>query len=236
MTPAPAHLLVVDDDLVACTRQRHYFETQGFRVSVAHNGTEMWRIVNAQAPALILLDVGLPGKDGLDLARELRAHDDYLGIILVTARDDDVDKIVGLESGANDYVTKPFNSRELLARVKIVLRETWQRRPAHGGASRQFGRWTLDLMQRSLYDEQGQRVVLTRGEMAILAALAQRPGAVLARSRLMEEVSDRAEETSERTVDVLISRLRRRLETNPRQPELIITVRGEGYLLLGSRQ
>ena len=236
MTLAPAHLLVVDDDLVACTRQRHYFETQGFQVSVAHDGTEMWRIVNAQSPALILLDVGLPGKDGLDLARELRAYDDYLGIILVTARDDDIDKIVGLESGANDYVTKPFNSRELLARVKIVLRETWQRRPAHNGAIRQFGHWTLDLMRRSLYDEQGRRIVLPRGEMAILAALAQRPGTVLTRHRLMDEVSDRAEDASERTVDVLISRLRRRLEADPRHPELIITVRGEGYLLLGSRQ
>lgn len=236
MNPAPAHLLVVDDDLVACTRQQHYFEAQGFHVSVAHDGQAMWRIVNAQPPALVLLDVGLPGKDGLDLARELRAHDDYLGIILVTARDDDVDKIVGLESGANDYVTKPFNSRELLARVKIVLRETWRRRPVHEGTQRSFGRWTLDLIQRSLYDEHGKRAALPRGEMAILAALAERPGMVLDRGRLMEQVSMRSDNVSERTVDVLISRLRRRLETDPHRPESIVTVRGEGYVLLGSRQ
>lgn len=236
MTPAPAHLLVVDDDLVACSRQRHYFEAHGFRVSVAHDGMEMWRIVTAQDPALVLLDVGLPGKDGLDLARELRAQDDYRGIILVTARDDDVDKIVGLESGANDYVTKPFNSRELLARVKIVLRETWERRPAHQGTLRRFGRWTLDLIQRSLYDQDGGRLVLSRGEMAILAALANRPGAVLDRGRLMDHVSERTDTASERTVDVLISRLRHKLEDDPQQPELIVTVRGEGYVLLGSRQ
>lgn len=232
MTTGSAHLLVVDDDLVACTRQRHYFELQGYQVSVAHNGAEMWQIVNRQAPALILLDVGLPGKDGLDLARELRAHDEYLGIILVSARDDDVDKIVGLESGANDYVTKPFNSRELLARVKIVLRETWRRRPNDEGRQRKFGRWTLDLVQRSLYDENGSRIAFPRGEMAILTALADRPGTVISRAQLMAHVSERAHFTSDRSVDVLISRLRRRLETDPQQPELIITVRGEGYVLL----
>jgi len=233
MNPAPVHLLVVDDDLVACARHRHYFEAQGYRVSVAHDGMEMWRVVKAHAPAAILLDIGLPGKDGLDLARELRAHDDYLGIILVTARDDDVDKIVGLESGANDYVTKPFNSRELLARVKIVLRETWKRRPDHQGALRRFGQWQLDLAQRGLYDQDGKRIALSRGEMGILAALAARPGAVLSRSQLMHHVSDRPDDASERTVDVLISRLRRKLEDNPQLPELIVTVRGEGYVLLG---
>lgn len=221
--------------MVACTRQRHYFESQGFQVSVAHDGDGMWEIVKAQAPALVLLDVGLPGKDGLDLARELRAHDDYLGIILVTARDNDIDKIVGLESGANDYVTKPFNSRELLARVKIVLRETWRRRPNGEGRQRRFGRWHLDLVQRSLYDEAGRRMACPRGEMAILTALADRPGTVLSRAQLMEHVSERADTTADRSIDVLISRLRRRLEHDPSNPELIVTVRGEGYVLLAAR-
>jgi DNA-binding response OmpR family regulator len=115
-------ILVVDDDPVTCTRLKGYFSTEGYDMFVAHNGQDMWDVLNRQAIAVVLLEVGLPGKDGLELARELRAHSDELGIILVSGRSDDVDKIVGLESGANDYVTKPFNSRELLARVKIVLR------------------------------------------------------------------------------------------------------------------
>lgn len=236
MNSVPVHLLVVDDDPVACTRHQHYFESHGYRVSVAPDGREMWRIMTAQPVALVLLDVGLPGKDGLELARELRSYDDYLGIILVTARDDDVDKIVGLESGANDYVTKPFNSRELLARVKIVLRETYYRRPEHHGSVRLFGRWRLDLTHRSISDDQDQRLLLSHGEMALLVALAERPGSVLSRERLMHFISHRPAEASDRTVDVLVSRLRRKLEDNPHEPELIITVRGEGYALMARRQ
>lgn len=231
MNDIPVHLIVVDDDLVACTRSQHYFETHGYRVSVAHNGAQMWRIMAAQPAALILLDIGLPGKDGLELARELRAHDDYLGIILVTARDDDIDKIVGLESGANDYVTKPFNSRELLARVKIVLRETHQRRPDNSDSLRQIGRWTLNLAQRFIVNGEGERLMLSRGEMEILVALARHPGMVLSRHQLMHHVSNRPDEASDRTIDVLISRLRRKLETDPQNPELIVTLRGEGYIL-----
>src|SRR5690606_25774773 len=122
-------LLVVDDDPITCARHKAYFERHDYIVVVANSGAEMWQQMHHHCIALILLDVGLPGKDGLELARELRVHDDYLGIILVSGRDDDIDKIVGLESGANDYVTKPFNSRELLARVKIVLRQTHRLRP-----------------------------------------------------------------------------------------------------------
>ena len=236
MNDSPVHLIVVDDDLVACARNQHYFEGHGYRVSIAHNGAEMWRILTAQPAALILLDVGLPGKDGLELARELRAHDDYLGIILVTARDDDIDKIVGLESGANDYVTKPFNSRELLARVKIVLRETHHRRPSDTHSLRQIGRWSLDLTQRFIYSEMGERLILSRGEMEILVALARRPGTVLSRHQLMEYVSNRPYDASGRTIDVLISRLRRKLEDDPQNPELIVTLRGQGYTLFTGRQ
>jgi two-component system torCAD operon response regulator TorR len=236
MIPPAIHLLVVDDDLVACTRHQHYFEAQGYRVSVAHDGMQMWCIMDVDAPAAVLLDVALPGKDGLELARELRARDEHLGIIFVTARDDDVDKIVGLESGANDYVTKPFNSRELLARVKIVLRDTWHRRPVDQGRQRSFGRWRLNLAQRSLYDEHGERYMLTQGEMSVLAALADRPGTVLSRSQLLHHLSERPSETSVRSVDVLISRLRRKLEDYPGHPALIVTARGQGYVLMGVRQ
>lgn len=227
-----AHLIVVDDDMVTCVRAQHYFQAQGYRVSVAHNGTEMWRILSSDPAALILLDVGLPGKNGIELARELRAHDDYLGIILVTSHDEDTDKIIGLESGANDYVTKPFNSRELLARVRIVLRETHHRRPDTLQAVCQLGRWTLNLTQRFVADEHGERLTLSRGEMEVLVALAHQPGVAISRSQLMQHVSQRPGDASERTIDVLISRLRRKLEADPQNPGLIVTLRGKGYTLV----
>lgn len=233
MYKTPIKILVVDDDLLTCTRHKHYFEAQGYQVQIAHNGLEMWQAISNNQPALILLDIGLPGKDGLELARELRAHDEYLGIILVTARDDDIDKIVGLESGANDYVTKPFNARELLARVKIVLRETYMRKPDHSQTTRLFGKWTLDIHRRHLIDNNNQQMVLSRGEMSLLVMLAQRPGTTVSRQALMQQISDRPWDASDRTIDVLVSRLRRKLETNPQHPELIITMRGEGYALIG---
>lgn len=229
-------LLVVDDDLVTCMRHKSYFEAQGYQVAVAHDGSGMWLALDTHQVAIVLLDVGLPGKDGLELARELRAHDGYLGIILVTSLDDDIDKIVGLESGANDYVTKPFNSRELLARVKIVLRETHNRRPAVDQDMRSFGKWRLDLSSRSLEDEAGAKMILSRGEMDLLAALARAPGTVLGRERLMRSVSQRPSDSSDRTIDVLVSRLRKKLETDPASPQLLVTVRNEGYALVAVRQ
>lgn len=229
-------LLVVDDDLLTCTRHKAYFEAQGYQVVVAHDGSDMWLAIDTHPVAVVLLDVGLPGKDGLELARELRAHDGYLGIILVTSLNDDIDKIVGLESGANDYVTKPFNSRELLARVKIVLRETHHRRPTIDTDMRSFGRWRLDLSCRSLEDEDGAKLILSRGEMDLLATLARVPGTVLSRERLMRSVSQRPSETSDRTIDVLVSRLRKKLEADPANPQLLVTVRNEGYALVALRQ
>ncbi len=234
MTPLPIPLLVVDDDLLTCARHQAYFEAQGYAVSVAHHGDAMWRIIKDQAIALVLLDVGLPGKDGLELARELRAHDNALGIILVSARDDDIDKIVGLESGANDYVTKPFNSRELLARVKIVLRVTQQQQAKPTGTRRHFGPWCLNVTHRTLQRRDGEHVMLPRGEMDLLTTLALAPGAILSRDRLMHSISQRAWEVSGRTIDVLVSRLRNKLEDDPRNPQWIITVRNQGYVLMGT--
>jgi two-component system torCAD operon response regulator TorR len=230
----PIKLLVVDDDAITCARHKAYFEGHGYTVSVANNGSEMWRAFETDPIALVLLDVGLPGKDGLELARELRAHDDYLGIILVTGRDDDVDKIVGLESGANDYVTKPFNSRELLARVKIVLRETYRRRPESDGNQRVFGGWTLDLSYRKLLDDKGEEIMLPKGEMDLLITLARRPGIAIERARLMQSVSQRPWDATDRSIDVLISRLRKKLELDPKNPQLIVTVRSEGYALIAN--
>lgn len=231
MENTPVEILVVDDDPVACARLKAYFSAEGYAVFVARDGGEMQRVLDSEAISVVLLDVGLPGKDGLELARELRARDDGLGIILVSGRSDDVDKIVGLESGADDYVTKPFNSRELLARVKIVLRGL-RGRASKGSGSIRFGRWTFDIAHRRLQGSDGKREILTRGEFDLLAALASHPGVVLSRERLMQTVSHRAWDPNDRTIDVLISRLRDKLEDDPRHPEIITTVRGEGYVLI----
>lgn len=232
MENSPVKLLVVDDDPITCKRLEAYFTAEGYVVFLAHNGQEMWQVLASQDVAVLLLDVGLPGKDGLELARELRARDDVIGIILISGHDDDVDKIVGLESGADDYVTKPFNARELLARVKIVLRSARRQHQARIHTSLTLGRWHFDLKQRRLLDPQGQQEVLTRGELELLSALASHPGTVLSRERLMQNVSHRAWDPGDRTIDVLISRLRDKLEDDPKKPKLIVTVRSEGYVLM----
>lgn len=232
MKISPIQLLVVDDDIVACARHHAYFEQQGYKVVVAHDGTQMWQALQNHTIGLVLLDVGLPGKDGLELARELRAKDRHLGIILVSARDDDIDIIVGLESGANDYVTKPFNSRELLARVKITLRATHLKRPKDSENLIRFGIWTLDILNRSLQNSNDRYEILPRGEMDLLIALARKPRSTLSRERLMHSVSQRAGDVTSRSIDVLVSRLRRKLEANPKDPQLILTVRNEGYILM----
>lgn len=232
MEHSPVKLLVVDDDPITCKRLEAYFTAEGYVVFLAHNGQEMWQVLDRHDIAVLLLDVGLPGKDGLELARELRARDDVLGIILVSGRDDDVDKIVGLESGADDYVTKPFNARELLARVKIVLRGARRQASKRVPHSLKFGRWVFDISQRRLSDQQGQPEVLTRGELDVLSALASHGGEVLSRERLMQTVSHRSWDPGDRTIDVLISRLRDKLEDDPKKPKLIMTVRSEGYVLM----
>lgn len=224
-------LLVVDDDPVTRARLEAYFSEAGYDMRAVDNGEKMWDVLRAQHIDVVLLDVGLPGKDGLELARELRVHDERLGVILVTGRSDDIDKIVGLESGADDYVTKPFNSRELLARVKIVLRGKRNRAPVQEHAEYRFGNWTINLAQRRVVSHDGRRENLTRGEFELLVSLVRRPGVVLSRDRLMQNVSHRAWDPGDRTIDVLISRLREKLEADPKNPELIVTVRGEGYLL-----
>lgn len=226
-----SRLLVVDDDPVTRVRLDAYFSNEGYTVFSAHDGETMRRLLGSEVIDVVLLDVGLPGIDGLELARELRAQDEHIGIILVTSRSDDIDKIVGLESGANDYVTKPFNSRELLARVKIVLRGLRHRPVGQTQNVLSFGAWKLDMTHRRLVNSDGNRMQLTRGEFELLSSLARHPGVVLSRERLMQTVCHRVWDPNDRTIDVLISRLREKLEDDPKSPELIVTVRGEGYLL-----
>ena len=223
-------LVVVDDDLVTQARLSAYFTQEGYRVLLAGDGEVFWQALAANAVDLVLLDINLPGQDGLSLARDLRARNASIGIILVTSRTDDIDKIVGLEVGADDYVTKPFNPRELLARVKSLLLRTGEARVAHEEILA-FAGWTLNLPQRRLCDGAGREVVLTRGEFELLALLARHPAEVMSRDRLSRAVSGRDWDAQDRTIDVLVRRLRAKIDVNAEAESLILTVRGEGYRL-----
>ncbi len=228
MTVRQSHILVVEDDEVTRAKLAGYLEAVGHRVSEAADGEEMRAILSADPVDLVLLDINLPGEDGLDLTRQIRSRSE-IGIILVTGRVDDIDRIVGLEIGADDYITKPFNSRELLARVKNLLRRTagaWHA----GTALRKFCGWELDLRTRRLRSPDQQRVSLTRAEFELLAAFVERPGAVLQRELLFNQITYRNWGPHNRTIDVLVRRLRQKLEEDPKDPEIIITAHGEGYI------
>ena len=222
------HVLIVEDDEVARTKLAGYLETAGHRVSEAIDGQTLRQVMLSDPVDLVLLDINLPGEDGLDLTRFIRANSD-VGIILVTGRTDDVDRIVGLEIGADDYITKPFNPRELLARVKTLLRRTTARTPSVSEA-KTFAGWRFDIRSRRLVSPEGHRVALTRAEFELLNALIAHPGTVLTRERLLGCITHRSWDPGDRTVDVLVRRLRQKLEVDSQSPELIITVHGEGYM------
>lgn len=230
-------LLVVDDDPLTCTKVKSYFDKLDYTTITAANGDEMWQALNRQNIALILLDIGLPGKDGLELAREVRVQHEHIAIIMLTGRDDEIDKIdkiVGLESGADDYVTKPFNSRELLARVKNLLRRVTTVSAPSTTDRHQFEGWSLDIRKRKLTSHDGSPVTLTRGEFDLLSTLVRHPGAIQSRERLTQVVCHRDWDPTDRTIDVLVRRLRNKIEPQPDMPEMIITVRGEGYVFTAS--
>ncbi|MEX0924037.1 MAG: two-component system response regulator TorR [Rhodovibrionaceae bacterium] len=228
LQPEAHHILVVEDDPVTRAKLAGYLEAAGHRVGEAADGNEMRRILAKDPAELLLLDINLPGEDGLELTRELRARSE-IGIILVTGRTDDIDRVVGLEIGADDYVTKPFNSRELLARVKAVLRRSVAQQRAESPL-RRFGPWSFDMRARKLSSDSGAHLPLTRAEYELLSVLVDRPGRVLTRERLLTRVTHRSWEPNDRTVDVLVRRLRRKIESDPKNPEIIVTVHGEGYL------
>jgi two-component system OmpR family response regulator len=228
---AKDHILIVDDHADIREMVQNYLEGEGFRVSAAHDGHSMRRIM-AQGPVdLVLLDLILPGEDGLTLARNLRVGSD-VGIIILTGRGETVDRIVGLEMGADDYLPKPFHLRELLARVKSVLRrasarvDSVQERPS----SARFQGWQLDLTARELTSPRGEIVRLTTGEFDLLAAFVSNANQVLSRDRLLDLARNRESGPFDRTIDVQVGRLRRKLEDDPQQPTLIKTVRGSGYM------
>ncbi|HTV86735.1 MAG TPA: two-component system response regulator OmpR, partial [Dyella sp.] len=228
------HILVVDDDLRLRDLIERYLTQQGFQAHGAPHAAAMRRELAAHHIDLIVLDLMLPDADGLQLCRELRAEGIDIPIIMLTAKGDDVDRIVGLEIGADDYLGKPCNPRELVARIRAVLR----RRPrAPVGAPQleqapiAFGRFSFDLSTRQLLDE-GQPVKLTSGEFAVLAALVTHPFETLSRERLIAIARGRDHEAFDRSIDVMVSRLRRYIEDDPRQPRWLQTVWGEGYVFV----
>jgi two-component system torCAD operon response regulator TorR len=230
MKPSAAHIVIVEDDPVTRAKLAAYFTAVGYRVSEAEDGEQMHEILAERPADLLMIDIQLPGEDGLQLTREQRERSE-VGIILVTGRTDTVDRIVGLELGADDYVTKPFDQRELLARVKNLLRRVRRAGTASEvGAVRKFLGWTLDLGSRTLRDNAGEFIDLTRAEFKALALLSANPGTVLSRDRLLHEIAHRDWDPSDRTVDVVVRRLRQKLGDDSRHPRIIVTSHGEGYL------
>ena len=222
------HVLIVEDDEVSRAKLAGYVEAAGHRVTEVSDGKEMSRALENDAADLILLDINLPGEDGMDLTRQIRNRSN-VGIILVTGRTDEVDRIVGLEIGADDYVTKPFNPRELLARVKSLLRRLQSNQIPNRPVKR-FAGWTFDRRTRKLSNSTEDRMNLTRAEFELLDSFTDNPGIVLTRDRLLNRITHRSWDPSDRTIDVLVRRLRRKIEIDPKKPEIITTAHGEGYI------
>ncbi len=232
------HLLVVDDDREIRDLLERFLERHGFRVDVARDGEQMFAALGRGVFALVVLDVMLPGEGGVSLCRRLRSRSDT-PVIMLTALADEADRIVGLEVGADDYVVKPFSPRELLARIRAVLRRTGGPEvravaPHRADACRDsltFAGWRLDPARRELHDPEGVLVPLTAGEFDLLQAFVERPQRVLSRDLLLDATRGREAGPFDRSIDMQLGRLRRKIEADPKAPELLKTVRGGGYLL-----
>ncbi len=219
-------ILVVDDEPKIVKTVRAYLENAGFRVVTADNGQLALTVFRYEKPALVVLDLGLPGIDGLDVARALR-RDTNVPLIMLTARVDETDKLIGLELGADDYVTKPFSPRELVARVRAVLRRTGAERE-QAPAPIVAGDVTIDLERRQVTIG-GQGADLTPTEFDLLVVLARHPGRVFTRLDLLDRVQGYAFEGYERTVDAHVKNLRQKIEEDPKEPRYVLTVYGVGY-------
>jgi two-component system phosphate regulon response regulator OmpR len=225
------HIVVVEDEPVQRQMLADYLARQNFRVSALDDGAALRRHVERELPALVMLDVGLPGEDGFALARWLRERSGRVGIIMVTAASDTVDRVVGLETGADDYIAKPFEPRELLARVKSVLRRAAG--VALEGPRVRIGRRVLDLERRVLIDPaDGNEERLAASEFDLLKILAENPNRPLMRDWLLEVTAHREADAFDRAIDLRVTRLRRKVEIDPAHPEAIRTVRGVGYMFV----
>ncbi len=226
------HIMIVDDDREIRDLLARFLERHRFRVTAVRDGREARRAWTAGHFHLVVLDLMLPGESGLDLSRWMRSQGD-VPIIMLTAMGDETDRIIGLELGADDYVPKPFNPRELLARMRAVLRRSTDRvgRKQDEGGMLHFGGWTLEPARRRLLNPEEVEVPLTGGEYDLLLALVERANRVLTRDMLLDLLRGRQAGPFDRAIDVAISRLRRKLEDDGRQAQLIKTVRGGGYVL-----
>lgn len=230
MDAETAKLLVVDDDPEILELTQAYLSQQGFVVDCVENGEAMTAFLAENSVDLIILDLMLPGEHGLNLARKLKRDDD-VPIIIVSAQGDDVDRIVGLEVGADDYIAKPFNPRELLARVRAVLRRSRRRmQPRDDGAEQlRFGPFSLDTSSHQLLRD-GSQVPLTSGEFDLLAILAEHPNKVLHRDRILDLLTGAERSPFDRSIDVRVTRLRSKIEPDPSNPVYIKTIWGKGYM------
>ncbi len=224
-------ILVIDEDLRTCRLLTQFLGRAGYEVRTASSGEEMRRLVVAASPDLVILDLILKGEDGLELVRELRAQSD-VAIIMLTGKTDVFDKVVGLEMGADDYITKPFDNRELLARVHSVLR----RHSRSNGVAKSkqpsvfhFAGWTLDLLAYELTSPAGEKITLTSSEFHLLSALVRQHNRVLTREEILDLLAGRDWSPFDRSVDVLVVKLRKKIENDPANPVLIKTIRGVGY-------
>lgn len=224
------HVLVVDDDTEIRDLLSQFLHKQGYRVTGARDGKDMRRLLVAHKIDLIILDIMLPGDDGLTLCRELRSHSN-VPVIMLTAAGDETDRVVGLEIGADDYLPKPFSARELLARVKAILRRVSSHGPTatSGSKTLTFAGWTLDVVRRELRSPSGATVDLSAGEYDLLLAFLEHPQRVLSRDQLLDYARSRIATPFDRSIDVQVSRLRKKIACDRHQP-LIKTVRGAGYV------
>ncbi len=229
------HILVVDDDREIRRLLGDYLARNGYRVSTAADGNEMRHLLGHSKPDLVVLDVMLPGTDGLELCRELRSQNAATPVIMLTARDEEMDRVIGLEMGADDYLAKPFNPRELLARIKSVLRRTRALPPnlrqSQGAVRYRFAGWTLDTASHQLTAPDGVLVALSGAEYRLLLTFVEHAGAVLTRDQLLDLTRGREASPFDRSIDVQVSRLRQKLRDDARQPRIICTLRSEGYIL-----
>jgi len=231
MEQAP-HILFVEDDADIRTLVADFLTQNGYRMSVARDGRELDRTLEVSRIDLVILDIMLPKEDGLSLCRRIRATSD-VPIIMLTARGSEIDRVVGLEMGADDYLTKPFSTHELLARIRALLRRAnlarapREHRPA---SSLSFSGWRLDLGARRLQSADGAAVPLTTGEFELLVAFCEHPRRILTREQLLDLTRGRAAALFDRSIDIQVSRLRRKIEENPKEPALIQTVRAGGYI------
>ena len=229
-------VLVVDDDENQRWLLKTYMQKHGYEVLLAESGTSMREHINTRTVDIVLLDVSLPGEDGFTLARYLREHHD-VGIIMLTASGELIDRVLGLEIGADDYVTKPFEPRELMARVKAVLRRTTTAGPSAAGSDSKntnallhLGKYLIDRDKRKITDNNGDVVSLTTMEFNLLTAFAENPDKVLTRDKLLTLTNKDATDPFDRSIDIRIGRVRKKIEDNPSDPTIIQTVRGIGYV------